>query len=152
QACVCNADPNKDGCPRCIRSHASTFGRGEVSRNWAVGHLAELVVAWDGVRPIGSVSDIRLNKALESELEQIFIERLRRAVRDREGVFNKIAVGGKPGYAIKLGGGEWRLEPQCSLQEKFSNVPVTRADFVLWPAVQGPGAPKPLAIYLDGWQ
>ncbi|WP_038378470.1 DEAD/DEAH box helicase [Bradyrhizobium elkanii] len=152
QACVCNADPKKDGCPRCIRSHASTFGRGEVSRNWAVGQLTELVVAWDGIHPIGSVSDIRLNKALESELEQMFIERLRRTVRDREGVFNKIAVAGKPGYAIKLGRAEWRLEPQCWLQDKFSNVPVTRADFVLWPAIPGPDSPKPLVIYLDGWQ
>jgi hypothetical protein len=75
-------------------------------------------VAWGGIHPIGTVSDIRLNKALESELEQMFIERLRRAVRDRQGIFNKIAVAGKPGYAIKLGNGEWRLEPQCWLQEK----------------------------------
>ncbi|MHC2581233.1 hypothetical protein ACVI1J_006652 [Bradyrhizobium diazoefficiens] len=152
QACVCNADPNKDGCPRCIRSHASTFGRGEVSRNWAVGQLTELVLAWSGIHPIGSVSDIKLNKALESELEQMFIERLRRTVRERDGVFNKIVVAGKPGYAIKLGKGEWRLEPQCWLQEKFTSVPVTRADFVLWPAIQSPDASKPIAVYLDGWE
>ena len=152
QACVCNADPRKDGCPRCIRSHSATFGRGEISRDSAIRQISEILSGWKDIHPVGSVTDIKLNKALESELEQLFIERLRRAVRDRGGVFNKIVVSGKPGYAIKIENAEWKLEPQCWLQEWFKNVPPTRADLVLWPAVPGPGSPKPMAIYLDGWQ
>ena len=100
---------------------------------------------------VATVSDVKLNKALESELEQMFVERLRRAVKRPRGAFTKIVVAGKPGYAVRLGAGSWTLEPQCWLQERFSNMPATRADMVFWPAVPIPGS-KPVAVYLDGWQ
>src|SRR5262249_1367824 len=41
--CSCNADPTKDGCPRCVRSHASSFGRGEVSRDTACLLIGEIL-------------------------------------------------------------------------------------------------------------
>jgi DEAD/DEAH box helicase domain-containing protein len=150
-ACVCNKDPRKDGCPRCIRSHAATFGRGEVSRDSAVRQLNQILAGWPKIHPVGTVSDIKLNKALESELEQMFIERLRRAVKERGGAFTKVVIAGKPGYAVRIGASGWTLEPQCWLQERFANMPPTRADLVLWPAVPTPGA-RPVAVYLDGWQ
>ena len=150
-ACVCNKDSNKDGCPRCIRSHAATFGRGEISRDSAVRQINQILAGWPKLHAIATVSDVKLNKALESELEQMFVERLRRAVKNRGGAFTKIVVAGKPGYAIRLDAGSWTLEPQCWLQERFSNMPATRADMVFWPAVPIPGA-KPVAVYLDGWQ
>ena len=150
-ACVCNKDDRKDGCPRCIRSHAATFGRGEVSRDSAVRQINQILAGWPKLRMINTVSDVRLNKALESELEQMFVERLRQSVINRGGAFTKIVVAGKPGYAIGLGSASWKLEPQCWLQNHFSNMPVTRADMVLWPAIPVPGV-KPIAVYLDGWQ
>ena len=45
-ACVCNKDDRKDGCPRCIRSHAATFGRGEVSRDSAVRQINQILAGW----------------------------------------------------------------------------------------------------------
>ena len=81
----------------------------------------------------------------------MFVERLRQSVINRGGAFTKIVVAGKPGYAIGLGSASWKLEPQCWLQDHFSNMPVTRADMVLWPAIPVPGV-KPIAVYLDGWQ
>ena len=86
-ACVCNKDSNKDGCPRCIRSHAATFGRGEISRDSAVRQINQILAGWPKLHAIATVSDVKLNKALESELEQMFVERLRRAVKNRGGVF-----------------------------------------------------------------
>lgn len=150
-ACICNKDSRKDGCPRCIRSHAATFGKGEVSRNSAIRQLNQILAGWKKLHPVGTVSDVKLNKALESELEQMFIERLRRAVKDKGGAFTKVVVAGKPGYAIRIGASAWTLEPQCWLQDRFANMPTTRADLVLWPAVPTPGS-KPVAVYLDGWQ
>ena len=150
-ACVCNKDDRKDGCPRCIRSHAATFGRGEVSRDSAVRQINQILAGWPKLHAITTVSDVRLNKALESELEQMFVERLRQLVINRGGAFAKIVVAGKPGYAIGLGSASWKLEPQCWLQDHFSNMPATRADMVLWPAIPVPGV-KPIAVYLDGWQ
>ncbi|QRM36035.1 DEAD/DEAH box helicase [Microvirga sp. VF16] len=149
--CVCNADPRKDGCPRCIRSHASTFGRGEVSRNTASLIIAEILADWDKLRPVDSVDGVKLNKALESELEAMFVARFKASVQDAGGKFNKAVVNGQPGFFVKLGEGEWRLEPQVDLDKRCPDVPKTRADFVLWPAVPTPGS-KPVVIYLDGWQ
>lgn len=151
--CVCNTDPRKDGCPRCIRSHASTFGRGEVSRDTASRIVAEILTDWDKLRPIDNVDGVKLNKALESELEAMFLARFKGNVIDAGGKFVTAVVNGQPGYFVKLGEGEWRLEPQVDLDKRFPapGVPKTRADFVLWPAVPTPGS-KPMAIYLDGWQ
>jgi DEAD/DEAH box helicase domain-containing protein len=149
--CSCNGDQAKDGCPRCIRSHSSTFGRGEVSRDTACRLLGEIIGSWDKLRRIETVSEIKLNKALESELEGMFIERLRMAIRSEGGKLNKTVVGGRPGYFVKLATGEWHLEPQVELHRKFAKMPATRADFVFWPAVPVPDK-RPVAIYLDGWQ
>ncbi len=66
------------------------------------------------------------------------------------GKFNKIVISGKPGYAVTYGGSEWRLEPQVDLHKVYPDVPKTRADFVLWPAVPQEGL-RPVAIYVDGW-
>jgi DEAD/DEAH box helicase domain-containing protein len=113
--------------------------------------LGEIVGSWDKLRRIETVSEIKLNKALESELEGMFIERLRMAIRSEGGKLNKTVVGGRPGYFVKLSTGEWHLEPQVELHRKFAKMPATRADFVFWPAVPVPDK-KPVAIYLDGWQ
>ena len=149
--CVCNSDPRKDGCPRCLRSHAATFGRGEISRDLASGILSEILAGWDGLHAIATVSDIKLNKALESELEHMFLARFRDAVKAEGGKFTKTVISGKPGYLVYLGAGEWRLEQQVHLHEKFPDVPKTRVDFVLWPTVPGAGR-RPVAIYVDGWE
>ncbi|MBB3020411.1 DEAD/DEAH box helicase domain-containing protein [Microvirga lupini] len=149
--CVCNTDPRKDGCPRCIRSHASTFGRGEVSRDTASGIIAEILADWDKLRPVDNVDGVKLNKALESELEAMFVARFRDNVQAAGGKFIKAVVNAQPGFFVKHGDGEWRLQPQVDLSKHFPGVPKTRADFVLWPAVPTPGS-KPVAIYLDGWQ
>jgi DEAD/DEAH box helicase domain-containing protein len=149
--CPCNSDPRKDGCPRCIRSHASTFGSGEVSRDTAMRIIAEILSDWDKLRRIEGVDSVKMNKALESELEAMFVRKLGDVVRTNGGKIVSSVVGGQPGYFIRLGGGEWHVQPQVELHKRFPNVPATRADFVLWPAVPAPGA-KPIAIYLDGWE
>jgi DEAD/DEAH box helicase domain-containing protein len=151
RACACNTDPKKDGCPRCIRSHSATFGSGEISRDSAVRQISEILSGWDTLKRVATVSDVKLNKALESELEQMFIERLRGTVKAGGGVFNKIVIAGKPGYYVKVGSSEWNVELQCWVDERFAKVPKTRVDLMLWPAVPMVES-KPIAVYLDGWE
>ncbi|KQP00289.1 DEAD/DEAH box helicase [Methylobacterium sp. Leaf91] len=150
--CKCNADPLKDGCPRCIRSHSATFGMGEISRDKAIQIVADILSGWDGLRAITSVNEIKLNKVIESDLEYRFLLRFEKDVKASDGgKFTKMAISGKPGYAVTFQGSDWRLEPQVDLHSHFANVPKTRADFVLWPAVPKEGV-RPVAIYADGWQ
>ncbi len=149
--CVCNGDPKKDGCPRCLRSHAATFGHGEISRDLASGLLSEILAGWGSLHAISTVNEIKLNKALESELEQMFLIRFQDAVKAAGGKFAKTVISGKPGFLVTMDKGEWRLEQQVDLHGRFPDVPKTRADFMLWPAVPGPGK-RPVAIYTDGWQ
>lgn len=149
--CACNQDPRKDGCPRCVRSHTSTFGKGDVSRDTAIRIVTEILAGWDKLARINSVDEVKLNAALESELEQMFASRLQAEVLSRGGKMKKDAVGGQPGYFLKIGETAWRIEPQVRLHTRFVDVPKTRADFVLWPAVPSPCV-KPVAVYLDGWK
>lgn len=149
--CVCTSDKTKNGCPRCIRSHAATFGRGEISRDTAMRIIADIIAGWDSLKPIATVNEIKFNTLIESNLEYRFLLRFEHDVKASDGgKFNKIVISGKPGYAVTYGGSEWRLEPQVDLHKVYPDVPKTRADFVLWPAVPQEGV-RPVAIYVDGW-
>jgi hypothetical protein len=56
--------------------------RSGARKSFGIGRYVsnEILAGWPKLHPVGTVSDVKLNKALESELEEMFIERLRRAV------------------------------------------------------------------------
>ncbi len=81
------------------------------------------------------MSHIEVNASFDSELEALFVEALRRAVRNvPDGEMFKQVINGKSGYFIRRGGSSWYLEPQVYLGKEDGVQVASKADFVFWPA------------------
>lgn len=153
QGCSCNADPDKDGCYRCVYAYRDSSRMEKTSRSHAVSMFAAILENWGSIESVGSIGDIKGNALLESELEAMFVARLEQMAKDAQGVFRAVTVNGKKGYFLKLGkdAPAWEIEPQVWMNERYVIPVKTRADFVMTPKLST-DLLKPIAIYVDGWE
>ena len=151
--CSCNADPEKDGCYRCLYQYRLGRSMELVSRDNAKAVLADLVGALDQLERVETISDIYINPNFDSVLEARFIESLKRLggvgglplvtlVQD--------VVHGKAGWVLQVGEMRYRVEPQCELGPKLNLSVWSKPDFVIWPWSES-SKRKPIAVFCDGW-
>jgi DEAD/DEAH box helicase domain-containing protein len=152
-ACICNTDPAKDGCYRCVYRHRLGRAMALVSRDRArliLEHLAENI---DQMERIASIADIYINPNFDSELEAKFIESLPRLSGKGGLPHIKLVqdiVQGKSGYLLEVGDQRYWVEPQVDLGPLNGVQYPSRPDFVLWPT-QSPSPRRAIAVFCDGW-
>jgi len=152
--CRCNADPEKDGCYRCLYQYRLGRKMELVSRNRAREVLTELVGALGQMERVPTISDIFINPNFDSALEARFIESLRRL-----GGVNGLPpvklvqeiVKGKSGFLLEVGTQRYWVEPQRDLGSSEQVAVPSRPDFILWPT-QSKSARRPIAVFCDGWE
>lgn len=152
-SCSCNADPEKDGCYRCVYQYRLGRAMALVSRDRARAILEQLVGNLDQLEQVASVSDIYINPNFDSELEAKFIESLRRISGQGGLPFVTLVqdiVHGKSGYLLEVGEQRYWVEPQVDLGPTDGVRVASRPDFVLWPA-QSRSQRRPVAVFCDGW-
>jgi len=152
-SCSCNADPEKDGCYRCVYQYRLGRAMALVSRDRARSIFEHLNENIDQMERVKSISDIYINPNFDSELEARFIESLRRLSGQGGLPFVKLVqdiVQGKSGYLLEVGEQRYWVEPQVDLGSKEGVVVASRPDFVLWPT-QSRSSRKPIAVFCDGW-
>ncbi|NMQ26322.1 DEAD/DEAH box helicase [Candidatus Accumulibacter phosphatis] len=152
-ACSCNADPEKDGCYRCVYQYRLGRAMALVSRDRARAILEQLVDRLGQLERVASVADIYINPNFDSELEARFIESLRRLSGVGGLPFVKLVqdiVQGKSGYLLEVGEQRYWVEPQVDLGPSDGIKVACRPDFVLWPT-QSKSPRRPIAIFCDGW-
>jgi DEAD/DEAH box helicase domain-containing protein len=153
RGCSCNADPEKDGCYRCVYQYRLGKAMELVSRDRARSILDQLVTNLDHLEKVSSISDIFVNPNFDSELEAKFIESLRR-IGGKGGLpFVRLVqdvVQGKSGYLLEVGEQRYWVEPQVELNHSDGIQVACKPDFVLWPA-QGRSVRRPIAVFCDGW-
>jgi DEAD/DEAH box helicase domain-containing protein len=152
-ACSCNADPEKDGCYRCVYQYRLGRAMALVSRDRARAILEDLVGNLDQLERVASISDIYINPNFDSELESRFIEGLRRLSGQHDLPFVTLVqdiVNGKSGYLLEVDQQRYWIEPQVDLGPNDGVRVPCRPDFVLWPA-QSRSARRPIAVFCDGW-
>ncbi len=146
--CICNEDPEKDGCYRCIYAYRNNFDRPLVSREAAKKIIKEILVYRNEVEKTGTLSEVSIGGLFDSELEAIFLKKLAayshgeiRAKLRKQTTRNK-----KPGYLLELGDRRYEIEQQVTLGEKEGVASPSRADFVLYPE-KG----LPIVVFMDGY-
>lgn len=152
-ACGCNADPDKDGCYRCVYQYRLGRAMALVSRDRARNILEQLVGSLDQLERVASIAEIYINPNFDSELEARFIESLRRLGGQGGLPFVKLVqeiVQGKSGYLLEVGAQRYWVEPQVDLGPGDGVSVPCRPDFVLWPT-QGHSPRRPIAVFCDGW-
>ncbi len=151
--CRCNADPEKDGCYRCLFQYRLGRKMELVSRNRAREVLTELVEALGQLQKVATISDIFINPNFDSVLEARFIESLRR-LGGIDGLppvkLVQEIVYGKSGFLLEVGSQRYWVEPQRDLGPSDGVAIASRPDFTLWPA-QSKSARRPIAVFCDGW-
>lgn len=151
--CPCGRrDPEKDGCYRCLLSYRGRHHMGNTSRRAAMGMLARLLANRDRLRVTDRLDRIGLNSLLESELEERFVEALRRAVDRRpDAAISRQVVNGKPGWHLRIGHASYLVEPQVPLGAAENVSVPARADFVIHPE-RCPAGSLPVALFTDGYE
>lgn len=153
RTCTCNADPEKDGCYRCVYQHRLGKAMNLISRNRARDILESLSVSLDSLIEVKSVTDIFVNPNFDSELEARFIEGLRR-LGGKDGLprveLIQEIVRGKTGFLITVGEQRYWIEPQAKLGPSDGVSIHCIPDFLFRP-VSGGGKRKPIAVFCDGW-
>ncbi|MBX5437675.1 MAG: DUF1998 domain-containing protein, partial [Alicyclobacillaceae bacterium] len=167
--CAC-ATQGRDGCYRCLYRYETQYHHEHISRRLALEMLAPLVseqAEWtpvtgvartDGAFPaVGGEAEPR-SALLESELEVLFQDALRRTLERRLGpgalTWQPFHDGVRTGVDIRWQerSGEvwWRLIHQPD-DDKLPLSVRTRPDFALRPVRwTGAEAPKPVMVYCDG--
>ena len=152
-SCVCNLDPDKDGCYRCVYQYRLGRNMLLVSRDRGKEVLNELVASLNQLEKVATISDIFINPNFDSVLESRFIESLRR-MGGAAGLppvkLVQDIVNGKSGYVLELAGQRYQIEPQCNLGPSEGVAVASKPDFVIWPWQVG-SPRKPIAVFCDGW-
>ena len=153
RSCVCNQDPEKDGCYRCVFAYRRSREMAETSRDTAVEMLDRILARRDALAEVPSLGGLTVNAAFDSELEARFVEALRRVEVDGARAVHVRAdlVGGKPGYVLRVGAHTWYMETQADLGASDGVVEPSRPDFLIRPARPEPGRP-PVAVFTDGFE
>lgn len=154
KSCSCNADPEKDGCYRCVYQYRLGRNMQQVSRDRAAAVLGELVGSLHQMVQVPSIGEIYINPNFDSVLEARFIESLKRM----GGVGNvprvklvQDIVNGKSGFVIEVGSQRYKIEPQRNEGPSDGVAVSSKPDFVIWPWQSGTQR-KPVAVFCDGWQ
>ena len=151
KACICNKDPDKDGCYRCLFAYRTSFNMEQTSRDTAIELLSNILENRDKISKIKNLRDVKINVLFDSELENRFIEAFEEI--KKQGIdlnLSKELVNGKPGYFLKINGKAYYIQPQVSLRPEEGVVIPSKADFIIYPARERDKV-KPIALFTDGY-
>lgn len=150
EKCVCNEDPQKDGCYRCIYAFRQGQNIGNISRDAAVKMLKAILKGKDNIQKIPKLSDIPVNSLFDSELEALFIEAFSRMNNaQRKVTIEKDIINGKEGYLLKVNDQLWEIEPQVTLYKSQGVSIMCKPDFVIRPLKNNDK--MAVAVFTDGF-
>ncbi|HEB63904.1 MAG TPA: DEAD/DEAH box helicase [Gammaproteobacteria bacterium] len=153
--CSCQNYPDLDGCYRCLYAYRNSYGMENTSRHVALEMLADILDDAIALEAVDSLSKIKRNPWVDSELEARFADALKslnktpalNGIRVR---VSKDIVNGKSGYALDVGEYSYKLEPQVDVSVGMVNQYPSRPDFVIR-SDRDSLAFKPVAVFLDGY-
>lgn len=169
--CSCAKDDDRDGCYHCIYRYRNQHGRESLSRRAAVRMLEDLLPLRDTiveVDPDGSEAGSDITSLLGSQLERLFVDRLRSTIKAAGGEFvetnvsnytkgYRFSIPGDKFNAQNLGGDvsskNWEIMLQKHLGGSEGVLKDSRPDFLIQedcPSVARKA--KPVAVFLDGWE
>ncbi len=141
----------RDGCYACLLAYRNSQSHTQISRDTALSLFSKIIDRQNELKFIDGLSEVKVNKLLDSTLEHKFIALLESRVKqEKRGEFGCAVVRGKDGYTFTIDGEvHFEIEPQASLG-KEDNVSIpSLADFVIWPS-----DPQvlPVAVFTDGFK
>jgi DEAD/DEAH box helicase domain-containing protein len=148
--CSCQKDPARDGCYNCLFAYRNSYTMATTSRDTAIEMLSTILSHKDHLSQVHNLQGLSVDGLLDSELEALFLEGLKRLKRQGFTVdLRKEVIRGKPGSFLRIQDKTYEIEPQVELGQRDGVAIPSRADFVLWPA-RSTQEIKPIAVFTDG--
>jgi DEAD/DEAH box helicase domain-containing protein len=153
RTCSCAANPEKDGCYRCLYQYRQARALPRVSRRAAEELLGELLKGVSKLEKVSSLSEIQINPLVESFLESQFLDalpRLGKVAGLPRVALTKEIVQGRVGYLLEVGTERYWVRPQVDVGPEQGVVALSRPDFII-ESVRTPSGRRPIAVFTDGW-
>lgn len=143
----------EDGCYRCVFAYRHQRNLKDISKQYAIEILEDILSLSDSIENIDSLSKIRMEDYFESELEARFIEAIRR-VKDSKGkeislCKQFVSQYNQPGYKLKIQDKNYFIVPQITVNYGKEQESLTRPDFLFIPEDT---TQKKIAVFTDGFQ
>lgn len=152
RTCACVAEPERDGCYRCLFAYRNSREMAETSAREALGLLGRILEHRNNLVEVGSLSDVSVSGMMDSILEARFIEAFRRMGQSGRNIqVEKRMVRNKPGFRITVDGRVWNVEQQLDLGPDQGFPIGVSIDFVFHPGDDAT-TQWPVAVFLDGFQ
>ena len=150
QSCVCQQDPDRDGCYRCLFAYQSQRELPVISSREAQEILRAILEKRSTVQSIHTLSEVSLESKLESELETKFLDALRTRAEETKGLsWEEKVQGGELRWILRIHERAWEIRAQVDLGAAQGVLPACRPDFLIRPANSDPSV-RPIAIFCDG--
>ena len=144
--CVCQKDPEKDGCYHCLYQYRKSYDMPEISSSEAINLLTKIINLRKKIVETDTIKNISFNTFFESDLEEKFINRLKDLGSASE-LKNEI-INGKPGWIFTIDNISYQIEPQVEMGKYDGLSQPLRADFVFYPSKDIKS--KPIVVFTDG--
>jgi DEAD/DEAH box helicase domain-containing protein len=109
-SCVCNRDPDKDGCYECLFAYRHHYDMASTSRDTAIEVLTDILAEEDALESVETLGNVSLTGLFDSALEAKLIEVLR---REDDASLEKTLVDGQPGYRYRA---EPSSDPESTME------------------------------------
>jgi len=150
--CACQRRvPPADGCYQCLYAYQQQRHLDQLSSREAREMLREIVQAWPTMQARHTLSEVSLEKRLESELERFFLRALRAHAEQRQWRWTEGLRGGQLFWTVVVNGLAWEIHAQADLGLRHGTSVACRPDFLLKPANGDPSI-LPVAVFCDGFE
>ena len=151
QSCECQKDERKDGCYRCLFAYQRQQELAVISSREAQRTLTDILGKRADLAPIQTLSEVSLDRRLESELEEKFIAALGARCQDQKDcTWREVVQGGEVRWQLSVSGCDWEIVAQAMLGSKQGVSVASKPDF-LFKRINGGPDDKPIAIFCDGF-
>jgi DEAD/DEAH box helicase domain-containing protein len=150
--CACQRrTPPGDGCYQCLYAYQQQRHLDQLSNREAREMLQQILLAWPTIQAEHTLSDVRLDTRLESELESYFLRELKARAEHENWPWTEGVRGGEIFWTIHVHGKGWEIHPQQDLGLRHGVTVGCRPDFLFQP-VSGDPSILPVAVFCDGFE
>jgi DEAD/DEAH box helicase domain-containing protein len=146
--CRCRAT-GRDGCHRCVLGYASDRDLRLISARRAAVQLGKILNAAESFEPVKTLSDVKVDSRLESELERRFLEVLVGWAEKQGWTVTHTMNRGEETVVLANAERRWTVRPQLNVGPGQGVELANRPDFVLEPSDRNADV-RPIAVFCDG--
>lgn len=148
--CECRNDERKDGCYRCVYAYQSQRSLAVISRRAAIDSIQAILEHRGELKSVPTLSEVSLDRRLESELEEKFLAALEAHAGSTPGATRSESVeGGEIRWLLNVDDRAWEIRAQVELGQKQGVGISSRPDFMI-ESVGRPTGVRPIAVFCDG--